>query len=151
MATLRPSGDLPDAKRPRLLAIVGLELAARPRRVLEHCGFIILNLATAQTALLRLRRDIKPEAVLVDLRAATAPDEAAALVELIGFSTAAPWDGRPLPVVALTSGQALPSLSTACRQAGVPLVPTYRRNFTELGRLLLDLCGDRAPCCRMRG
>jgi hypothetical protein len=142
-----------DGPKTRVLAVVALveDLSVRARSVLEHCGFVLLRLASPQTAVARLRRDIKVEAVLLDLRAATDDRERDALLELVGYAVAAPWDARPLPVVAFTGRQAPDALTSACVKAAVPLVPPHRRNFTEIGRRLLHLCGDHARCCHERG
>jgi hypothetical protein len=140
----------PESGAPRVLAIVSLagRLSGKARSLFEHCGFVLLSFDSAEEAVTRLRRDIKPEAVLVDLRAARLVTRPDALLELIGYSRCAPWDARPLPVVALTDKDVPARLAHACAEAGVPVVPPHRRYFKAINRLLLDRCGGDGRCCR---
>jgi CheY-like chemotaxis protein len=132
-----------------VVALIGLPHphSGKGRGILERCGLFLLDFPSPPEALRALRRELRVDAIVLDGRQHLSPAHADAVTELLAFAQAAPWDGRPLPVVLLTGGDVPAEVLHACELLGVVRVPNKRQQFRLLGLAVLRLCGIESACC----
>jgi hypothetical protein len=138
-----------------VVAIAGLAFPAhaRTRKLLAHCGVTLVEIPCHADGLNELRRKIRVDAVIVDARVLPpSTEEAPEFVALASGGRTASIDGA-IPVVVLGNRRVPAWVRSVCDQFGARFISTRPRgpNYAQLIRILRDMCGLSAGCCKPSG
>lgn len=136
---------------PCIVTLVGFghKHSEKWRGFLQRCGLLLMEFDDPKSALQRLRRQCRADAIVVNGRSAAIWNDVPSTLSLLDFAAAAPWDGVPLPVFLLTGRGTPRELADACAGGAVRLRPKQQR-FREILLRVRKECRLDDDCCGWR-
>jgi len=128
----------------------------RCRHLLEHCGFVVIELERRADAISTLQTRVRVDAVVADVRwtrdlEGAPPDPA--FLAILSNAAAPSTEGSPASVVVLTRRATPAWVNAASHACGAHALHLggAAPNYAELARLLRDLRGLAPGCCAPSG